>query len=406
MQSTGRTSAREATVWGFGIALAGIALLVPFVQRPPLWQAVSAVGLLVSAGMLPRRRRWASWMAGTCLVAIAIGHWLPIVDGEITTRSVVTLFVAALLMGGVWRLLRAVSLDDHEPLISLVALLERPARIESTLLAVRASEAWQVEVGTEEDENEAAYAVGLSPHFLVKRDDWLFAVHDVDEPYFEHPDRASQYTRGWRQRRVVAGHRAWLSIDLLYAPDGTTAAAAYRLIGPLLGELLEGEGVLGVMRADSQEILPWDPLVEAALRSEEPLLALDGARTSELVIREDDPRMTAAIRNARDHWREFVEAFERRASDDGYVVKVPIVEGEHTEFRWINVTAIENGVVYACRTPEPRRSGLGTRNGTTRTPERDVVDWMFEANGERRGGFTLDVFRTVANEQHPGADAV
>lgn len=286
--------------------------------------------------------------------------------------------------------------------VSLVALLDHPAPLEATIVAVRASEAWQIEVGTEEDENEAAYVVGESPHFLLKRDDWLFAIHDGDDPYFPAPRRVVTASTDVRVRRVVEEHRGWISVDLLYGPGGTDPAEAYALIGPLLAELV-GEDLLGVHRPETGLIHPRVPQLDDALRSDDPIAALDGLKGPPvLTIREDDPRMLAAVATARAQWWEFVNAFETRSSHTGYSVKAPVTDGESTEFLWLNVTAIENGVVYGRLGNEPVALRNLRLNDPTSVTVEQLNDWLYVHEGRTRGGFTLDVFRQVAEE--PGEE--
>jgi uncharacterized protein YegJ (DUF2314 family) len=303
-------------------------------------------------------------------------------------------------LGGWWAIRRRpAARDGDEPVVSLVALLERPAQLESTLVAVRASEAWGIDVGTEEDENETAYAVGESPHFLVRREAWLLAVHDVDEPYFDDPDRVANYAPDLRTRRAIERHRGWLSVDVLYAPRGADPAEAYRLIGRLLAELV-GDDLLAVRHPDDARIHPRTPELLPALRSDDPLAALRAIGVpAVLTIREDDPRMVAAVATARSRWAEFVAAFESRTTDDGYTVKVPIGDGESTEFLWVNVTAIENDVVYGTLGNDP----VGLRNhrlhDRAAVRVRDVNDWLYVSGGRTEGGFTLELFRRMAGER-------
>jgi uncharacterized protein YegJ (DUF2314 family) len=301
-----------------------------------------------------------------------------------------------------WSTFRRRFLRDGDPdarTVSLVALLERPAYLESTIVAMRASEAWGVEVGTEEDENETSYAVGESPHFLVRQNGWLLAVHDVAEPYFEDSDRVARYAPDLRTRRAIERHRGWLSVDVLYAPHEASPEEAYRLIGRLLAELV-GDDLLAVRHSEDSRIHPWTPDLLPALRSENPLAALGEAVPSPvLTIREDDPRMLAAVETARARWSEFVAAFESRTTDEGYTVKVPIDDGETTEFLWVNVTAIENDVVYGTLGNDP--IGLRDRRRHDRTSVRvhDVNDWLYVDGGRMQGGFTLDLFRRMAGER-------
>lgn len=354
------------------------------------------------------------------LRSVALGWWVPL--GFAALLGLVALFVppaplrrsllvsAGILFVGAglgwaisaWMRRRWRTFDP--PAVSLVGLLERPARLEAVVVAARASEAWRVEVGTEEDDNESAYVVGESPHLLLKWDEWLFAIHEGEGRFLPDADLRPGSVIDVRVRRVSEEHVAWISIDLLYAPGDADARDAYRLIAPLMAELVE-EDLLGVHRPETGAIVPRTPALVPALRGSDPAAAI-GASTSPLVltIREDDPRMLAAVATARSRWPEFVSAFETRSTDIGYSVKAPVTDGERTEFLWLNVTAIENDVVYGTLGNDPVELRHLRLNDRTSVGVDQLNDWLFVVDGESQGGFTLDVFRRVANEDRDSAE--
>ena len=90
------------------------------------------------------------------------------------------------------------------------------------------------------------------------------------------------------------------------------------------------------------------------LRGADPLDALDtGGPVPVVGIAPNDPRLLAAVREARRRWPEFVAAFEQRDGAQIFSVKVPVREGKHTEYMWLSVSALEHEMIYGRLDNEP-----------------------------------------------------
>jgi uncharacterized protein YegJ (DUF2314 family) len=102
--------------------------------------------------------------------------------------------------------------------------------------------------------------------------------------------------------------------------------------------------------------------------------------------------MLAAVAEARARFPEFVAAFEGRDGDEEQVfsVKAPFGVEDEVEFMWLQVTGIENDVVYGVLGNEPARGKLklGDR---VRTSVAQINDWVYLRNDEMIGGFTVKV---------------
>jgi uncharacterized protein YegJ (DUF2314 family) len=117
-----------------------------------------------------------------------------------------------------------------------------------------------------------------------------------------------------------------------------------------------------------------------------------------LPVSGDDPRMVAAVAECRRRWPEFVAAFEAR-SGEHFTVKAPITHGDHTEFIWIEVTALENDVIYGTLGNEPVRLGPLKLGSKVRTAVADLNDWCYlDPTGEPHGLFTLKVIDAAQRE--------
>jgi uncharacterized protein YegJ (DUF2314 family) len=140
------------------------------------------------------------------------------------------------------------------------------------------------------------------------------------------------------------------------------------------------------------QCIPYGPEILDQLRSDDPLGELSWQVSPVVNISGDDPRMKAAVEEARQRWAEFVEAFQRRhPNHESFSVKLPITDGKNTEFIWVSVEAIEGDQIVGDLANEPvdlRFMKLGSR---VRGSVADLNDWAYISDGEMVGGFTSRV---------------
>lgn len=390
-----------------GLAIGhGDALRAGFVNP----RLIYAAGLLFFAAAVHYRKPWSRWL-GLCLLVVAVA-WCAssiAVQGFLPLRGVL-LAVLLLLMWGAWKLdLQPVSQEPKDPpSASLVLLLREPVYLEPGMLADMASRAWGAEVVTSElddmDEGEMdgdppeSFVAGESPHFICVHWPGFYAVNNMDEPYFDDIEEITEQLPEMRLRAAVEKHNAWLSVDLLHWFGDEEPAArpqAYRQIARLLAELAD-DNCLAIIDPIEATIFPYDPETERKLRSDQPLESLrDWYYAPILAIDSDDPRMVAATEEARRRWPEFVAAFEQRDndSDTPYLIKAPFSDGEHTEYMWVSVSAIENQIVYGLLENSPAHVKDVKEGCIVRVPVHEVSDWLCVIRGEAVGGFTTKVLQ-------------
>jgi uncharacterized protein YegJ (DUF2314 family) len=185
----------------------------------------------------------------------------------------------------------------------------------------------------------------------------------------------------------VREHRAWLSVDLPGAKpqDGEQV---YGDIGKILAELADHD-CLAILAPALDLMQAWDPEMEATLRGPQPLDAVRKlGQVPVLQISGDDPRMIAAVAEARRRWPEFVAAFEQRHPEQNFAVKMRFREGEHEEFMWLRVNALEGNKIYGVLDNEPvalKKVYLGM---LLQVDLGELNDWL-----DMKGGFTVAVFK-------------
>ena len=290
--------------------------------------------------------------------------------------------------------------EDKSSLHALVWLLREPRFLDSRVLTTIVSSA--IGRKLDPDDSEATeFAVGELPTFVVVLENRHFLVHSFPTPYVDDPEAVAEDILDLRLRQKVASHRAWLSVDLLQADEMSEdeLAAAYRVAAKIFAELADEEDCLAMYLPASGRMLPMDSeLLEGLRRGDEEIIGGRMAYVPVVPVSDDDPRMAAAVAEARGAFPQFVAAFENRADDQNFSVKGPITRGERTEFIWINVDAIEGDVIYGKLGNDPidlPGLKLGDR---VRLGADELSDWIYFENEDMHGGFSLKVIKQIQEE--------
>jgi uncharacterized protein YegJ (DUF2314 family) len=114
----------------------------------------------------------------------------------------------------------------------------------------------------------------------------------------------------------------------------------------------------------------------------------------------NDPRLRAAVREARRRWPEFVAAFEQRQAGQMFSVKVPVREGKHTEYMWLSVSALEHEMIYGRLDNEPVHMKQLHAGDRLRVPVGDLNDWLYTRGDTLAGGFTIEVLSNSQKRPH------
>jgi uncharacterized protein YegJ (DUF2314 family) len=274
------------------------------------------------------------------------------------------------------------------PPTSLVLLLREPRALDAATLGDVVSQALGAKPLGGNGDGESC-VVGESPHFLFEADGCVYAVHNVPHPYFDNPAAVAAETSELRLRKAVTQHRAWLAVDLL---EGNGAAVnPYRTIGKVIAALA-GPDCLAVCVPEQRHIYPYEESVAEKLRGPDPLAALASAVLPPVLgVSADDPALRAAVQEARRRWPEFVAAFEQREPGQMFSVKVPMRDSKMTEYMWVSVSALENGMIYGRLDNEPVELKRLRSGDQVRVPVAELNDWLYTRGDLLAGGFTIDV---------------
>jgi uncharacterized protein YegJ (DUF2314 family) len=164
----------------------------------------------------------------------------------------------------------------------------------------------------------------------------------------------------------------------------------------LFAELLD-ENCLLIYLPDAGSAYPINEDTMAALRSEDPVQALDDTMTLPIIeVADDDPLMKQAVAKARTEWPRFVSAYEERAGKN-FSVKAPVTHAGNTEFIWISVTAIEGDFIYGELGNDPGNLGSLKLGSKVSVPVAELNDWIYlDAREQMVGGYTIEAVKTAS----------
>ena len=301
------------------------------------------------------------------------------------------------IMGLIDRVKRKFSKRDKGGIkYSLVFLRRCPFPMREELLHAAAERAFKVTL-PRGDPNATDFVVVNQPTSMVKVGSWVFAVHNFPTPYMEDYRHAAEEIRELRLRHAIESHRAWLSVDLLNKPEGAQDQRVYQMIGRLLAEFDDGQ-CLALFWPSRGNLRPYDQSMIDHLRGEHPLEAT--ARPPIPPVTEvagEDPRLLAAVSEARMRFPEFVRAFET-GEGSYHSVKAPITVGQRTEYIWISVTDFDGPTIRGTLGNEPVDLPGLHRGDIVETTLDDLNDWVYMRDDELIGGFTVKVLEETAKE--------
>jgi uncharacterized protein YegJ (DUF2314 family) len=360
-------------VCALGSVLAGSAIAMAYRQSWAAWPALAGLG--ATAGLLG----WQLYRAGF--------SWMP------------ALGIAAIgvLAGDLVRELRAAKREREKPLISLVQFRRAPNNfLTDKKLGEIAQRLWG-EQKTGKAEGESWLAVGQNPSFIVNAPGVTLLVNNFPRRYFDEQDDPGEMNE-LRLRRALESHTAWLSVDLLSMSDATKSREeAYPLIAKFFAELLD-EDCLAIYTPETGQILAYEPALAEKLRGPNPMEIFAELNFAPVVqIADDDPKMKAAVDEARRRWPEFVTAFNARAGEH-FAIKAPVAFEDNIEFIWIEVDRIEGETVHGKLANDPVALGEMKLGDTVKVPLATLNDWNYVADGKLEGGFTVKVLREASGE--------
>jgi uncharacterized protein YegJ (DUF2314 family) len=416
MSFTFRTPGGDRTWIAIAFVALGLYVGVNSLLRPNPIFGIPAFLLAICGVGLWFRQQWARWGAIAVQLFLA-GFWIySLVTKGLNWMDAGCFFGSGYFIWCLWKHFSPVSIaadedaapgaekDDTKPMISLVLFLRAPRYLEAPVLAQIVSSAWGGAYSSDENDEEESsrFVVGESPLFAVQSPEAFYVVHNFARQYFDDTKAAAEDANELRLRKAIEDHQAWMAVDLIRLHDDAAAPeSVYPQIARLIAELA-GDDCLAIYQPQTNKINVWDASLEAKLRGPNPLEEFAIPTNVPVVpVDDDDPRMLAAVNEARSRWPEFVTAFKQR-SGKSFSVKAPVTVGEHTEFIWISVDGLEPDYIHGTLDNDPVDLGDLKAGSRVEVPVKELNDWVYLKNDEPVGLFTVKVLTEIQSGAKPG----
>lgn len=387
----------ETTFNALLLFFAGAYGLFQGLPAKPILIAIGVAFMLVGAGLW-FRQNWAR-LAGIVLCVLGLAFFIYRLAFEtFSLWNILCLLGVFWILKDLWR--ERFNQEDEAgggSLISIVLLLREPRELTMEQVRDMVVRAWGVKLGEDQEANEWMGRMG--PSFALVTRFGVYALHVAPEPYMSNPEEAAEDIKDIRLADVISKHRAWYAVDLMrVGEDVPSPEQAYPYIGQLLAELVD-DNCLGVYCPESERLNVNSPELVEKLRGPNPLEELTEPLNAPIVqIADDDPRMKAAVDEARRRFPEFLEKFQRRGGDDQFVIKAPIRSGENCEYIWIELETAQGEQLTGTLANDPFDLPGFKLGSKVTVPLSELNDWMYIQGGEPQGGFTTKVLISQEEE--------
>lgn len=112
----------------------------------------------------------------------------------------------------------------------------------------------------------------------------------------------------------------------------------------------------------------------------------------------DNPELYVAVQKAKNSLDQFISRYEHPKSGDlGFGVQAAFKTSGEPEHIWIHLDGYKDGLFTGRLADEPTSIPDKHKGDTVSVRKKDVTDWIYQSNGQKVGGFTIDVLEGQAN---------
>jgi uncharacterized protein YegJ (DUF2314 family) len=125
---------------------------------------------------------------------------------------------------------------------------------------------------------------------------------------------------------------------------------------------------------------------------------LEAPEESVVQVDEDDPRMAAAVAEAKKRLPEFAATFSKAKDGYQFSVKAPFADpgSEESEFMWVHVCRVDFDAVHGTLLNDPEFVKGLKYDDVVRVPMERIVDWVYNDGEKSVGDFTAKVLDEAA----------
>ena len=115
---------------------------------------------------------------------------------------------------------------------------------------------------------------------FLKRGEWLFQIHQYQEPYFDKQAFDFEQIDDLRLRKALQDHTGWIAVDATSWPQNIEPEEGYKTVGKILAELSQGRESKALYLPAISQFIPFTDDLPGELRSD-PLAAFEKSLSSD-----------------------------------------------------------------------------------------------------------------------------
>jgi uncharacterized protein YegJ (DUF2314 family) len=152
---------------------------------------------------------------------------------------------------------------------------------------------------------------------------------------------------------------------------------------------------LAIFCPELQRCNEYDDSLREKLQSDDPLTLFEEPTYAPIVeVDGEDPRMVAAVKEARERWPEFVAAFEKKDNlQNPFLIKAEFQQDDCSEYMWVSVINIERNTIHGVLENTPGKLTNVKEGQTVRVDLSSLNDWLYIKYEEGVGGFTMKAMK-------------
>lgn len=295
-------------------------------------------------------------------------------------------------------LMDEVQQGSDEP-ISIILMLKSPTTIKAEQLAQVCGRVVNRPFSTGSKPNEKPDTVSMNDAGYLIHAREFKAVLTVGSKPWDHQLQTDQIDSA-EIRTMLKEHKGSLQLSLLTsgsiadskAEGGRTGNAATRTLCRIAAALCDDQ-TLGLAIPSQEILVAGTEDLPPLLNSANPIKALQtGVADTVVGASNDDPELSKASAEAKKRWSEFAKAHNKPPKGaEGFAAQFAFDAAEgRKETLWIEVLKIDANEVQGKVANEPQHVSLKLGE-SVKVPLSRMTDWLYYQDGERIGGFTVDV---------------
>jgi uncharacterized protein YegJ (DUF2314 family) len=292
---------------------------------------------------------------------------------------------------------------ENQPLRSLVFLRASKLEMtEKTVVAALQKTFPKRKINTEENADITVAATELATICTLEKEKITLLINSFPKPYVEDTQKmAKEVERITGDKELAAAmssHKAWFSVDILGGEvNEQNSESQYELLSRVIASFHDSDTTL-LFFPEKDKLYAANAATLKLLRRGK---GLDLTKDAVINIEKEDADLKEAVEKARKQWGDFTKAYAANTGEN-HSVKFKFVDKKNnSEFMWVEVTSIEDGLVYGKLANVPNYLTNIKEGDVVKRPASEIEDWLYIDNKKMIGGFSIEVLQNRQKKRSP-----